>query len=194
MPDASARWASLSTSGNRSLPHQPPLYGVSSGWPTVEPTYGPTIVPCRVMTPSTQTSKGRIRRITFSSCDVRSSRYFAKSSAVLTKKVVRPESPYGVCTTRSSPTPCAVASWSSSSYEPARPSTFGTLGTPASLPICVVTIFESSRFRSAAGGWMISSPTSAARRSVSSSNITNAALPPGPCLSRNATTSLWPSR
>ena len=50
-----------------SLPHQPPLYGVSSGCPTSEATYGPTSVPWRVITASTHTSTGRMRRITFTS-------------------------------------------------------------------------------------------------------------------------------
>ncbi len=44
--------ASVNTSGNTSLPHQPPSYGVSSGNPVSSAISGPTRVPWRVMTPS----------------------------------------------------------------------------------------------------------------------------------------------
>ena len=91
--------------------------------------------------------------------------------------MVWPESPYGVCTTRSSPMPADSASAVSSSNEDARPSTLGTLGTPASSAIRVVSIFESSRVRSAALGKATSRPISSASASVSSSNIRNTALP-----------------
>src|SRR5438128_253912 len=67
------------------------------------------------------------------------------------KKVVWPESPYGVWTTRSSPSPPARARETSSAYVVAVPIVLGTLGTPASLPSRVVSIFESSRWRASSG-------------------------------------------
>jgi hypothetical protein len=66
---------------------------------------------------------------------------------------------------------------------------FGALGTPASLASCVVTIFESRRWRSPAEGSATSSPAFAAAASVSASNITNTALPPGPRRATSALTS-----
>ena len=62
----------------------------------------------------------------------------------------------------------------------ARAIVFGTLGNPASSAMRVVTSLESSRARNCAGGWMTSRPALAASASVSASNITNAAFPPGP--------------
>jgi hypothetical protein len=70
----------------------------------------------------------------------------------------------------------------------------GALGTPASLPSWVVTIFESSLWRSSADGWAISRPAAAAAASVSSSNMTKTALPPEPARSTRSSTSLCPSR
>ena len=72
---------------------------------------------------------------------------------------------------------------------PARPSTFGTLGTPASLPSWVVTILESRRSRSAAAGWTTLRPGSAASASGSSANSTKTTLPPGPCEAIHSRTS-----
>ncbi len=108
--------------------------------------------------------------------------------------MVCPESPYGVCTTSSSPSPAPSASARSSSHVAARPITFGTLGTPASSASRVVSIFESRRWRSAAAGKATSRPTSAHSASVSSSNIRNAARPPEPRPLIQSTTSLCPSR
>ena len=110
------------------------------------------------------------------------------------KNVVLPESPYGIWTTRSAPSPAPPASADSSAYVDARPSTFGTLGTPASLPSWVVTIFESIRCRSAAGGCAMVSPASAASCSLSSSNMTKTARPSLPCLPNHSTVSAWLSR
>ena len=54
-----------------------------------------------------------------------------------------------------------------------------------------MTILESSRCLSSAGGWATRSPASAASASVSSSNITNTARPPGPCERTQLVTSGW---
>ena len=110
------------------------------------------------------------------------------------KKVVRPESPYGVCTTRSRPSFAFSASVMSSSKESARPMQFGALATPASLPRRVVTILESMCTRSLAGGKAISRPSSETRRSDSSSNMMSMTLPVLPRLRMWSTTSLWLSR
>ena len=64
---ARRRRSSSSTSGNISLPHQPPRYGVSSGWPVSSVMNGPTIVPLRVSTASTATGRLLIRFITLTS-------------------------------------------------------------------------------------------------------------------------------
>ena len=81
-----------------------------------------------------------------------SSAYLSQSAFDLMKNVVLPESPYGVCTTRSVPRPCATDRCRSSVHELAVPSTLGTDGAPASLPSWVVTILESSRRRSSSDG------------------------------------------
>ena len=87
------RCFSVSSSGDTSLPHQPPSYGVSSGNPVSSAINGPTSVPCRVITPSIASSRGSIRFMTlicspaiFFSCAFQS-----PSSAM--KNVVCPESP-----------------------------------------------------------------------------------------------------
>ena len=76
---------------------------------------GPTSVPCRVMTPSIAASRQLIRRITLSSSRAMSAACSSQSAWEAMKNVVWPESPYGVCTTRSSPTPPVAASARSSS-------------------------------------------------------------------------------
>ncbi len=191
---ATRRCASVSRSGETSSPHQPPSYGVSSSNPTSSAISGPTRVPCRVITPSIASSRGSIRFITliWFPAIFFSSRFQSCSRAM--KNVVCPESPYGVWTTRSSPSPAPSASARSSRYVVPSPIAFGTEGTPASLPRRVVSIFESSRWRSAADGNATSSPSSPASSSVSSSNIRNAALPPPPRDATRSATSLWPSR
>ena len=140
-----------STVGNISLPHQPPRYGVSSEYPVSSVMKGPTIVPCRVSTASTAMGRGLMRFITFASSPRIDPAYFDQSSSEEMKNVVFPESPYGVCTTRSVPSPASVDTRTRVSHESTDTSTFGTLGAPASLPSWVVTIFESRRSRSDAG-------------------------------------------
>ena len=69
---------------------------------------GPTMVPCRVMHASTAAALLLIRFITLSSWPTMSSASLSQSASDSMKNVVLPESPYGVCTTRSVPRPCAV--------------------------------------------------------------------------------------
>ena len=76
-----------------SLPHQPPLCGVSSGWPVRSVISGPTIVPWRVSTASTAAARLLIRFITLSSCDAMSSAFLSQSRCPRMKNVVLPESP-----------------------------------------------------------------------------------------------------
>ncbi len=113
---------------------------------------GPTIVPWRVMQASTAAAELLIRFITFSSWPTMFSLSRSQSASDLMKKVVLPESPYGVCTTRSVPRPLSVARVASSAQLSAVPRTLGTEGAPASLPSWVVTILESSRVRSSCDG------------------------------------------
>ena len=113
---------------------------------------GPTIVPCRVRTASTAMASLLIRFITFACWPAISAAHRSQSASEVRKKVVLPESPYGVCTTRSVPSPASVATRTSVCHESTSTSTFGTLAAPASLPSSVVTILESSRRRSVSGG------------------------------------------
>ena len=99
------RCFSVSSSGETSLPHHPPSYGVSSGNPVSSAISGPTSVPCRVITPSIASSRGSIRFITLICSPTICRSCSAQSPSFAMKKVVWPESPYGVCTTRSSPSP-----------------------------------------------------------------------------------------
>ena len=76
-----------------SFPHQPPRYGVSSGWPVRSGITGPTSVPCRVITPSSAAAAQLMRRITFSSSPTMCSACLSQSLRPLMKNVVFPESP-----------------------------------------------------------------------------------------------------
>ena len=98
-----------------SLPHQPPLYGVSSLWPMSSVMSGPTIVPWRVIVASIAVERQLSRRMILTSGSAATvfSAFF-QSRSDLMKKVVRPESPYGAWTTRSSPSPPPRARSSSS--------------------------------------------------------------------------------
>ena len=73
---------------------------------------GPTSVPYRVRTASTAIARWSIRRMTLSSWSASGSlaALLSQSASLLMKNVVLPESPYGVCTTRSPPRPCRLAS------------------------------------------------------------------------------------
>src|SRR5680860_1585328 len=113
---------------------------------------GPTIVPCLVMHASTAAALLSIRFMTLSCSPMMSPAYLSKSTFDLMKNVVLPESPYGVCTTRSEPRPLATDSFRNPVHECAVPSTLGTDGAPASLPSWVVTIFESRRRRKESDG------------------------------------------
>ena len=113
---------------------------------------GPTMVPCVVMQASTAAALLSMRFITLSCSPTMSSATASKSAFDLMKKVVLPESPYGVCTTRSVPSPCATDRCRSAVHDFAVPSTLGTDAAPASLPSWVVTIFESRRRRSSSDG------------------------------------------
>ncbi len=93
--------------------------------------------------------------------------------------------------TRSSPSRARCATRCSSRHEPTLASTFGTDGTPASLPSRTVLVFESMNRRSDAFGWMTRSPTWRASASLSSSNMTNAASPRFALVRMNASTSGW---
>ena len=73
------------------------------------------MVPCRVMHASTAAALLSIRFITFSCSPTMSSASLSQSPSALMKNVVLPESPYGVCTTRSVPRPLLVARAFSSS-------------------------------------------------------------------------------
>ena len=156
---------------------------------------GPTSVPCRVTTPSTAASRGSIRRITL----IGSPTIFVRAVVPLAPPTRRRTWSGRSRRTGSArrgrrrarrPTPAPAARRSS----PAWPSTFGTLGTPASLPSCVVTIFESRCVRSVALGNARSRPSASRFASVSSSNIRKHALPAPPRASTRSATSLWPSR
>ena len=70
---------------------------------------GPTTVPCRVLTASTATARLLIRFMIFSSSPTMSSQLRSQSASEAMKKVVLPESPYGVWTTRSVPSLCLRA-------------------------------------------------------------------------------------
>ena len=70
---------------------------------------GPTTVPCRVLTASTATAWLLIRFMIFRSWPTMSSQSRSHSAWLVMKNVVFPESPYGVCTTRSEPRPAPVA-------------------------------------------------------------------------------------
>src|SRR4029453_16544072 len=94
---------------------------------------GPTMVPCRVMQASTAAALLSIRFITLSCSPTMSSAYFAQSFFPVMKKVVLPESPYGVCTTRSRPSSFEAASSLSSFQDDAVPITLVTDGAPAPL-------------------------------------------------------------
>ena len=113
---------------------------------------GPTTVPCRVFTASTATARFVIRFITLSCSSTMCSELASQSLSCLMKNVVLPESPYGVCTTRSLPSSADPARSTSSDQLAALPRTFGTDGAPASLPSCVVTIFESRCRRNESAG------------------------------------------
>ena len=114
---------------------------------------GPTMVPCVVMHASTAAALLSMRFITLSCSPTMSSAYVSQSASDLMKNVVLPESPYGVCTTRSVPSPCADRELPQlRPRASAVPSTLGTDGAPASLPSWVVTILESSRRRSSSDG------------------------------------------
>ena len=75
---------------------------------------GPTTVPCLVLTASTATAWLLIRFMIFRSSPTMFSLSRSHSACEVMKKVVLPESPYGVCTTRSEPSPASVASAESS--------------------------------------------------------------------------------
>ena len=150
---------------------------------------GPTTVPCRVSTASTATALLLIRFITFACCPAMAPAWEAQSDSEATKKVVFPESPYGVCTTRSVPSPASTATRTSVPHDSTSTSTFGTLRAPASLPSTVVTILESRRRRSAWDGRTISYPSSAQIRSVSSSKNSMATFGRPPREARKACTS-----
>jgi hypothetical protein len=70
---------------------------------------GPTIVPCLVMHASTAAAWLLMRFITLSCWPSMSAAQASQSRSDLMKNVVLPESPYGVCTTRSSPRPAWLA-------------------------------------------------------------------------------------
>ena len=70
---------------------------------------GPTTVPWRVITASTAAALLRIRFMILSSSSIISSESRSQSDSLAMKNVVLPESPYGVCTTRSVPSPAASA-------------------------------------------------------------------------------------
>ena len=71
---------------------------------------GPTMVPCLVMHASTAAAWLLMRFITLSCWPSMSAAKSSQSRSDLMKNVVLPESPYGVCTTRSSPSPAPRAS------------------------------------------------------------------------------------
>ena len=75
---------------------------------------GPTTVPWRVLTASTAAARLLMRFMILSSSPTMCSASRRQSPSSLMKKVVLPESPYGVCTTRSEPRPASAASLASS--------------------------------------------------------------------------------
>jgi hypothetical protein len=75
---------------------------------------GPTTVPWRVRTASMADAAQLMRFMTFSSSAASSAASLSQSASLWMKNVVLPESPYGVCTTRSWPRPASSASARSS--------------------------------------------------------------------------------
>ena len=138
---------------------------------------GPTTVPWRVITASTAAARQLMRFMTFSSSSTRSSACSSQSRSPLMKNVVLPESPYGRLDDEVVAE--AVGELEQLVVGVARGRAgWARDGTPASLPSWVVTIFESSRWRSSALGSAIFRPISSHSFSVSSSKKTNSARPP----------------
>ena len=89
MSRALARTPSENAPGNTSLPHQPPLYGVSSFAPTTSVSSGPTSVPDCVAHASSVAPRQLMRFMILTSGSLTiSSLCLLKSSSLAMKKVV----------------------------------------------------------------------------------------------------------